>query len=75
MTVVAETFVCRGSSNLAEVSYDPDVENLDVTFLDGSTYTYFNVPPETYRGLTLAPSAGGFFARQIKGRFGYEQKD
>jgi hypothetical protein len=75
MTVVAETFVFPGSSNLSQASYDPSVENLDVEFSDGSVYTYFNVPAGTYRGLTLAPSAGGYFHRHIKGRYGYERKD
>lgn len=73
MTVVAETFVFRNSSNLAEASYDPDVENLDIVFTDGSAYTYFNVPAQTYRSLTLSGSPGQFFWRHIRSRFPYER--
>ncbi len=72
--MVAETFVFRGSSNLAEASYDPEVENLDITFQSGDRYTYFNVPAAVYRSLTLAPSAGQYFHRQIKGVYSYEQQ-
>lgn len=73
MSVVAETFIPRNSSNIGEVSYDPEVENLDITFNDGSKYTYFNVPAATYRNLCSAPSCGQFFHRYIKSRFSYEQ--
>lgn len=72
MTVVAETFVFRGSSNLATASYDPETKELEIEFQDGSEYTYSNVGPETYRGLTLASSAGQYFHRHIKGRYAYE---
>lgn len=74
MTVVAETTQFPGSSNLASASYDPDVENLTIEFLSGERYTYFNVPPATYRGLQTAPSAGQYFYRQIRSRFAYEQE-
>ncbi len=74
MTAVAETFVFRGSSNLASASYDPEVENLQIEFVSGDSYTYFNVPPAIYRALTLAASAGQYFHRHIKGAFSYEQQ-
>lgn len=73
MTAVVETVDFPGSSNLESATYDPDVENLNVTFRSGRTYQYFNVPAATYRGLTLAGSAGEFFNRQIKNRFAYEE--
>lgn len=74
MTVVAETVQFPGSSNLASATYDPDTENLDIEFQSGSTYTYFNVKAATYRALTLAPSAGEFFARNIRNRHAYERQ-
>lgn len=74
MTVVAETFIFRGSSNLAEATYDPDVENLDITFQDGSEYVFYNVPVSKYKALTQAPSAGSYFHRHIEGQHGYESK-
>jgi ABC-type uncharacterized transport system substrate-binding protein len=74
MTVVAETFIPRNSSNIAEVSYEPDVENLTITFQSGDVYLYFNVPPHEYRGLCAAGSVGQYFHRNIKSRYSYEQQ-
>jgi hypothetical protein len=68
---MAETFIFRRSSNLSEAQYDSETSALTITFVDGSEYTYENVPPETYRGLTLARSAGQFFHRHIRDRFNF----
>ena len=68
---MAETFIFRRSSNLSEAQYDSQTQELTVTFQDGAEYTYENVPPETYRGLTLAGSAGQFFHRHIRDRFSF----
>jgi hypothetical protein len=73
MTVVAETFVFRGSSNLATAAYDPESRELTIEFQSGDEYKYTGVDSGTYRGLTLAGSAGQYFARNIKGRFPYDQ--
>ena len=73
MSVVAETTNFPGSSNLASATYDPDVEDLTITFQSGDSYIYRNVPPSVYRGLQSAPSAGSYLHRQIKGRFQYER--
>jgi lysyl-tRNA synthetase class 2 len=71
--MVAETFLFPSSSNLDECDYDPDTDNLTIRFQSGDEYTYFNVPPSVYRGLTAASSAGEYFHRQIKGRYQYER--
>lgn len=73
MSVVAETTDFPGSSNLSSASYDPEVENLTVTFNSGRAYTYFNVPASVYRNLQTARSAGEFFARHIRSRYAYEE--
>lgn len=73
MTVVAET-TQFASSNLSEASYDPDTQELRITFNDGRTYSYSSVPASIYTGLQRAPSAGSYFHRQIKGRFAYEEE-
>lgn len=70
---MAETFVFRGSSNLSSASYDPDTQELTIEFTNGDEYSYSGVPPETYRSLTLASSAGQFFHRAIKNSYAYEQ--
>ena len=73
MTTVAETVEFPGSSNISSATYEPDVEDLTIEFSSGDKYVYRNVPPSTYRGLTIAPSAGAFFHRNIRQRFQYEQ--
>lgn len=60
------------SSNLASATFDPETDTLTISFHDGRAYDYFNVPQQVYRSLTLASSAGEYFQRQIKGRFGYD---
>lgn len=74
MTVVAETFVFRGSSNLAEASYDPEVEDLTIDFVSGDSYLYRNVPVSVYKALCASPSPGSYFWRQIRGSYSYEQQ-
>jgi hypothetical protein len=71
MTV--ETFEPIGSSHIQAASYDRESEDLTITFQDGSQYLYRNVPPSTYRSLTLADSVGSFFHRNIRSRYLSEQ--
>lgn len=69
-----ETFLFARSSNLESADYDPETEDLSITFQSGGTYTYHGVPPSVYRGLTLAGSAGQFFHRNIKDSFDWDQE-
>ena len=61
------------SSNIDEFRYDKSTDTLRVDFTDGSSYEYYNVPPQTHRALQAAASKGEFFARHVKGRFSYER--
>jgi hypothetical protein len=61
------------SSNLRAVRYDTTARQLDVWFLSGRIYRYFDVPAETYAALIAAPSHGQFFSRSIRGRYRYER--
>ncbi len=67
-----ETVEFPGSSNLARATYDPSTENLDVEFLSGDVYTYFNVPQEKYRRLGVG--GGSYFYREIRSRYAYEKQ-
>lgn len=71
--VAAETTQFPGSSNLAAATYDPDLENLQIEFVSGDRYTYFNVPRSVYMGMQHAASAGQYFHRHIRGRYGFTQ--
>ncbi len=55
---------------ISRTQYDPETERLDVEFASGGVYTYEGVPISVYNGLLEAPSAGGYFHRNIKGVYG-----
>ena len=61
------------SSNLASAGYDPPSEILEVEFQNGSIYQYYNVPQSIYDGLVKAPSAGRFFAYEVRNSFPYSR--
>jgi hypothetical protein len=61
------------SSNLASVGYDPGEHILEVEFLSGSVYQYFNVPEQVYRGLMSASSHGSYFGEYIRMSYQYRQ--
>lgn len=57
------------SSNLASVRYDADAQILEVTFVNGGTFSYQNVELSLYTGLLAAPSAGKYFHANIRNRY------
>lgn len=62
------------SSNLDEVEYNTETEELDITFLSGRTYRYFNVPQDVHQELLNAPSHGKYFYAYIRnGGYDYER--
>lgn len=63
-----------GSTHIAQVDFDSDTDTLSVTFQDGRTYDYLNVPAAVYRQFAEAPSAGTFFNRHVKQRYPAEER-
>jgi hypothetical protein len=61
------------SSNLASVGYDAAQHILEIEFLTGSVYQYFNVPQSVYAGLMAAESHGSYFDANVK-KAGYSYK-
>lgn len=61
------------SSHIDAVAFDGDTDTLTITFNDGRSYDYLNVPAATARDFQNAGSAGQFFQRQIKQRFVAEE--
>lgn len=57
------------SSSIARVGYDPLEKTLQVQFSSGKSYTYKDVPRETFDGLRSAKSIGTYFAQHIRMRF------
>jgi len=59
------------SRTLASAVYDFDRRQLELEFRSGKRYLYFQVPPQCYVALLLAPSKGGYFNRSIRKRFAF----
>lgn len=54
------------SSNILSAGYDPESETLEIEFLGGAVYQYYNVNDHLYEQFKLAPSKGQFFHMYIK---------
>ncbi|MEH2379353.1 MAG: KTSC domain-containing protein [Nostoc sp.] len=54
------------SSNVASIGYDAEHQILEVEFLNGSLYQYFNIPQSLYQGLMSATSHGTYLDTYIK---------
>jgi hypothetical protein len=61
------------SKTLATVAYDGTRRLLRLEFRSGAVYDYFDVPSDVHQGLMEANSHGGYFNRNIRGRFRYHQ--
>ncbi len=59
------------SSNISQFCYDADNSTLIVTFKNGSTYNYYDVPNNIYEGMKGAPSKGSYLAQYVKGHYRY----
>lgn len=61
------------SSNIASVGYDEGSQTLEVEFLNGSIYQYYNVPKNMYDQLMQAGSKGRFLNIYIKNAYPYSR--
>ncbi len=61
------------SSNLASIGYDARGRVLEVEFLHGGVYRYFDVPREIFAALMAAESKGRYFGANIRSRFRFEK--
>lgn len=62
------------SSNIVSIGFDPDNMILEVEFLNGAVYQYYDVPQSIYDGLMAADSHGKYLAAYIKkGGYRYAQ--
>ena len=60
-----------GSTTIASIGYDEAAQTLEVEFLNGSVYQYYNVNEEMYARLAQAPSKGQFLHYEIKNAYPY----
>lgn len=62
------------SSNLESAAYNVDTKELIMKFLNGSFYSYENVPLNIVEGIATADSSGKYFYKEIKqGGFSYKK--
>ena len=61
------------SSNVASVGYDEDSSTLQVEFINGGRYQYFDVSEDVFVGLRDAESVGRYLVRTIKGVYRYSK--
>ena len=59
----------KESGVVKTADYDEASHILTLHFHKGTSYTYTGVPPETFRDLTQADSAGQFFQKSIRSYF------
>ena len=57
------------STVIRAFDYDPAERRLDVKFVSGRRYRYFEVPLETYEQMRRSFSKGEFFNANIRDRF------
>lgn len=65
--------VTVNSSNLKSVGYDETSQILEIEFLHGGIYQYFDVPKSEYNGLMKADSHGKYFVAHIKDNYMFEK--
>lgn len=61
------------SSNIASIGYDSDSQTLEVEFLNGGVYQYFDLPQHIYEEFINASSLGQYLAQNIKGNYRYSK--
>lgn len=57
------------STAILSATYDDENEELSVTFSNGRTYDYHDVPRDIFDGLTAAGSPGGYWHANIKDQY------
>lgn len=62
------------SSNLEQIGYDSESSELHVTFKNGNTYVYLNVPEAVFEDMKFADSKGSFLNRVVKGSYEFEKR-
>lgn len=59
------------SESIAAIGYDAKTQTLEVEFVGGSLYQYFDVPQHVHEAFMQAESKGSFLNGSIKGVYRY----
>lgn len=61
------------SNAIEAIGYDAESRTLEVRFVSGGDYRYFEVSPETASAFAAADSKGRFFHDHILDRYAFER--
>lgn len=61
------------SSNIESIGYDSRSQTLEIEFLNGTIYQYFDVPERIFEELMGADSHGRYLNANIKGIYRYSK--
>ena len=61
-------------ASIRPMGYDPERDLLEIEFQSGEVYDYFDVPEETWVGLSEADSRGRYFLENIRDLYGYQEQ-
>jgi hypothetical protein len=59
------------SSNIRTIGYDNNRQTLEIEFVGGTVFQYFDVPEGTYQGIISSSSVGRYFQDNVKKRYSY----
>lgn len=62
-----------GSTHIKSIDYDAGERAMQITFRNGDTYRYTDVPDHLHQQFRAADSVGRFFHRFINGKFRHEK--
>ncbi|HEV2561746.1 MAG TPA: KTSC domain-containing protein [Rhizomicrobium sp.] len=62
------------SSVIRAFRYHPAGRRLDIVFVTGRLYSYYDVPPDVYGAMRNAFSKGEFFNAHIRDRYRYTRQ-
>lgn len=65
--------VFENSSQVKAIRYFDDTKTLEVDFVTGKTYQYYEVPETIYEAALAAASIGKFINANVKSIFQYKQ--
>jgi hypothetical protein len=57
------------SSMIASLGYDANISTLEVEFINGAVWQYYEVPENVYYDMMNSGSLGKFFHSNIKGQY------
>jgi uncharacterized protein len=61
------------SRSIVSVGYDAETETLEIEFVGGRIYQYFDVSQAVYEALMTSDSLGGFVNTKVKERYRYHR--